>query len=126
MAWVLPDLNQYGNVHAEARRTDGDLLLVHPVWLAAPWWNIITTFGVRQVDLQTADKSLRCAAKTRPGPGFWKMRVTLLRFEVRVYCFKHVLLPKPLALPPPSHPPTLTLSGDGEYALLLLFLFNID
>ena len=83
MPWVLPDLNQYGNVLAEARRVGGDLLLVHPVWLAAPWWNLITTFGVRSIDLPTADKSLRCVGKARPGPGFWSMRASLLRFEAQ-------------------------------------------
>ena len=80
VAWTLPDLNQYGNVLAQAQRAGGDLLLVHPVWLAAAWWNVITTYGIKKVELQTADKALECIAKARPGPGFWKMQATLLRF----------------------------------------------
>ena len=78
--WTLPDLNQYGNMIAEAQQNGGDLLLVHPVWLASPWWNRIVAFGTRWVDLPDASSTLTCSAKGRPGPTPWKMRATLLSF----------------------------------------------
>ena len=82
-AWTLPDLNHFGNVIAEAQQNGGDLLLVHPVWPASPWWNLITAFGTQRAELPDASKALMCKARGRAGPTPWKMRATLLSFPPR-------------------------------------------
>ena len=78
---TLPDLNQIANTIDRAQLEGQSLLLVHPVWLASPWWNKIKSLGVRHVDLPTANISLLCARKQRPGPTPWKMQATLLVFQ---------------------------------------------
>ena len=56
--WTLPDLNHIGNVLLEARNSGKDLVLVHPVWPGAAWWNLVQAHGSKRVNLTTADQSL--------------------------------------------------------------------
>ncbi len=78
--WTLPGLNQIGNVLLEARDKGADLLLVHPTWPGAAWWNLVQAYGVRRVDLPTADRTLVSSKKGRPGPPRWRMQATLIHF----------------------------------------------
>ena len=75
---TLPDLNQVANIINRAQVEGQSLLLVHPVWLAAAWWNKIVSMGARHVELPRANLSLECTKKQRPGPTPWRMRATLL------------------------------------------------
>ena len=79
-AVTLPDLNQIANIINAAQLEVRNLLLVHPVWPAAAWWNKIVSLGVRFIDLPRANITLICKTKQRPGPAPWKMRATLLVF----------------------------------------------
>jgi hypothetical protein len=78
--WVLPNLNQIGNVLLEARCSGKDVVLVHPVWPGAAWWNLVQAHSVERAHLPTADQSLVSTKKGWKGPPRWRMQATLLRF----------------------------------------------
>ncbi len=66
--WVLPDLNQIGNVLLEARCSGKEIVLVHPVWPGAAWWILVQAHSVERAHLPTADQSLVSTKKGGKAP----------------------------------------------------------
>ena len=81
----LPDLNQFANVFEQARREARDILLIHPVWPAAAWWNRVSESCIRSIELPPANECIiatRGESKTQTrGPKKWGMQASLLSFR---------------------------------------------